>query len=220
MKVIIVGAGKVGFYLSKTLIEHGHNVKIIEKSKETCDSIANMLDIPVFFGDGSTIEMLELAEAPKADAVVSVTGKDQDNLIVCQLAKQVFNVPKTIARVNNPKNTQIMKRLGVDIPISSTDSISRLLEREIDTSQMKQLLSLNRGEAAVYEIEVPKNYKLNGIRLMELELPNESVIASITRDGNLIIPRGNTQIMSGDKVLLIAADRVIHDLKEKLQLRV
>lgn len=218
MKVIIVGAGKVGYYLAKTLLEHGHTPKIIERDKQRCESIANTLDVPVLYGDGSTMEMLELAEARCAEAVVSVTGRDQDNLIACQLAKQVFDVPKTVARVNNPKNTPIMKKLGVDIPVSSTDSISRLLEREIDTSAMKQLLSLNRGEAAVYEMEIPKGYKLSGIRLMELRLPEESVIASITRDGNLIIPRGNTQIMGGDKLLVIAADRVIFDLKDKLEL--
>ncbi len=218
MRVIIVGAGKVGYYLAKTLMEHGHSPYIIEKDKQRCVNVANTLDVVVLHGDGSTMEMLELAQADRAEALVSVTGLDQDNLIACQLAKQVFNVPKTVARVNNPKNAQIMKKLGVDIPVSTTDSISHLLEREIDTSAMKQLLSLNRGEAAVYEIEVPENYKMSGIRLMELKLPEESVIASITRDGNLIIPRGNTQIISGDKLLVIAADRVVFDLRHKLEL--
>ncbi|MBR5485371.1 MAG: NAD-binding protein [Oscillospiraceae bacterium] len=218
MRVIIVGAGKVGYYLAKTLMEHGHSPYIIEKDKQRCTHVANTLDVVVFHGDGSTMEMLEMAQADHAEAIVSVTGLDQDNLIACQLAKQVFNVPKTVARVNNPKNAQIMKKLGVDIPVSTTDSISHLLEREIDTSAMKQLLSLNRGEAAVYEIEVPKNYKMSGIRLMELRLPEESVIASITRDGQLIIPRGNTQIIGGDKLLIIAADKVIFDLKHKLEI--
>lgn len=218
MKVIIVGAGKVGFYLAKTLIEHGHTPKIIEKDKQRCENTANTLDIPVIYGDGSTMEILELAEAGQVEAVVSVTGRDQDNLIACQLAKQVFHVPKTVARVNNPKNNQIMKMLGVDIPVSSTYSIARLLEREIDTSAIKQLLSLNQGQAAVYEIEIPKGYKLSGIRLMELSLPEESVIASITRNNILIIPRGNTQIIGGDKLLVIATDEAIIELKHKLGL--
>lgn len=218
MKVLIVGAGKVGFYLAKTLIEHGHAPKMIEKDRQQCESIANTLDIPVIYGDGSAMEVLELADARNVEALVSVTGRDQDNLIACQLAKQVFNVPKTVARVNNPKNNQIMKRLGVDIPVSSTYSIARLLEREIDTSVIKQLLSLSQGQAAVYEIEIPKGYKMSGIRLMELSLPEESVIASITRDGNLIIPRGNTQIIGGDKLLVIATDQAIFELKHKLEL--
>jgi len=127
MTVIVVGGGKVGFYLARTLMEHGHKPRIIEESKETCARIANDLDIPIFCGDGSTIEALQNAGIEEADALISVTGKDENNLIACQLAKKEFHVKRTVARVNNPKNMSIMKQLGVDIPISSTDNIARLL---------------------------------------------------------------------------------------------
>lgn len=212
MNVVVIGGGKVGFYLCKTLIEHGHQPRIVEQDKNTCEYIANQLDIAIIKGDGSTMEVLEAARVDKADAVIAVTGQDQDNLVACQLAKKIFKVPKTVARVNNPKNAEIMKKLGVDIPISSTDNIARLLEREVDTSKIKQLLSLNHGEASLVEMEIPENYKLNGKRLSELSLDDDSVIAAIFRGDRLIIPRGNTQIFSGDKITVIAMDKAIHGL--------
>ena len=219
MNVIVIGGGKVGFYLSKTLLDHGHQPIIIEKHKPTCEYDSNQLDIPVINADGSTIESLTLANAAKADAVIAVTGRDQDNLVTCQLAKKIFHVPRTVARVNNPKNAAVMKLLGVDIPISSTDNIARLLEREVDTARIKSLLSLNRGEASLSEMQLPENYVLSGKRLFELDIPEDAVITAIFREDKLIIPRGNAQIMSGDKILVIAKDKVIHELSEALKLK-
>ncbi len=219
MNIIVIGGGKVGFYLCKTLIEHGHQPLIIEKNKQTCEYLSNQLDISAINADGSTIEALTSANASKADSVIAVTGQDQDNLISCQLAKKIFHVPKTVARVNNPKNAEVMKKLGVDIPISSTDNIARLLEREVDTARIKSLLSLNRGEASLCELMIPDDYVLSGKRLFELDIPEDAVIAAIFRQDKLIIPRGNAQIISGDKVLVIAKDRIIHELSASLQLK-
>ena len=219
MNIIVIGGGKVGFYLCKTLIEHGHQPLIIEKNKQTCEYLSNQLDISAINADGSTIEALTSANASKADSVIAVTGQDQDNLISCQLAKKIFHVPKTVARVNNPKNAEVMKKLGVDIPISSTDNIARLLEREVDTARIKSLLSLNRGEASLCELMIPDNYVLSGKRRFELDIPEDAVIAAIFRQDKLIIPRGNAQIISGDKVLVIAKDRIIHELSASLQLK-
>ncbi len=219
MNIIVIGGGKVGFYLCKTLIEHGHQPLIIEKNKQTCEYLSNQLDISAINADGSTIEALTSANASKADSVIAVTGQDQDNLISCQLAKKIFHVPKTVARVNNPKNAEVMKKLGVDIPISSTDNIARLLEREVDAARIKSLLSLNRGEASLCELMIPDNYVLSGKRLFELDIPEDAVIAAIFRQDKLIIPRGNAQIISGDKVLVIAKDRIIHELSASLQLK-
>ena len=218
MNVIVIGGGKVGFYLCKTLLEHGHQPLIIEKNKRTCEYASTQLDIPTINADGSTIEALTAANASLSDAVIAVTGLDQDNLISCQLAKEIFHVPKTVARVNNPKNAAVMKKLGVDIPISSTDNIARLLEREVDTARIKALLSLNRGEAPLTELQIPDNSPPSGKRPFELDIPEDAVLAAIFRDDKLIIPRGNAQIMSGDKVLVIAKDRVLHELSTALKL--
>lgn len=218
MTVIVVGGGKVGFYLARTLMEHGHKPRLIEMNKDACTHIANELDIPVICGDGSTIEALEHAGIEEADALIGVTGKDENNLIACQLAKKEFGVKRTVARVNNPKNMSVMKQLGVDIPISSTDNIARLLEREVDSAAIKQIISLNRGETSISELQIPANYRRNGVRLSELHLPEESIIVSIIRDGEMIIPRGNAQILSNDKVLVVCQNKVIHTLGKMLSL--
>ena len=212
MIVIVVGGGKVGFYLARTLIEHGHEPRIIEKDKDCCQMIANDLDIPIICGDGTYVEVLASAGVDDADAFIGVTGKDEANLIACQLAKRRFHVQKTVARVNNPKNASVMKKLGVDIPISSTDNIARLLEREVDTALIKQLMEFDRGDTSLNEFVVPHPYKRNGIKLSELKLTEEIAIVSIIRDGELIIPRGNTQIFSNDKVMVVCKNTQLHKL--------
>lgn len=218
MKIIIVGGGKVGYYLAKTLLEHGHDPCIIEKDKALCIRIANELDVSVICGDGTSLEVLRSAQAQQAEALVGVSGRDEDNLIACQLAKKKFNVQRTVARVNNPKNALAMKQLGVDIPISSTDNIARIIEHEIDTAAIRQLMSLNRGEASLNELQVPDHYKLSGITLKDLQLHDEAIIVLIMRAGEMIIPRGNTQIFERDKIIVIAKNSIIHDLSRMLEL--
>ncbi|MEG2813572.1 MAG: NAD-binding protein [Oscillospiraceae bacterium] len=218
MNITVIGGGKVGYYLTKTLLEHGHIPTLIEISKETCEFVANDLDIPIICGDGTSIDTLETANAQNADAFISVTGQDQNNLISCQLAKKLYNVKKTIAKVNNPKNAEVMKKLGIDITISSTDNIARLLEREVDTSAIKELISFNQGEASLNEIVIPKNFKPNSQKLSDLKLPKMCVVATISRNGEMIIPRGDTQIQCGDTVMIIAKNEVMHQVKLLLKL--
>ncbi len=210
MKVIVVGGGKVGYYLSKTLLEHNHEPVIVEINKNKCTKLANELDIPVFSGDGTTSSVLSLAGIKDADALVSVTGQDQNNLIACQLAKNNFKTPKTIARINNPKNSSIFKKLGVDISISTTDNISNMIEREVDVSEIKQLASLNRGQASIVEFLIPKDFKFNGSTLLEIPTPDDCIVVTVSRNGELIIPRGNTKILVGDVLVMIIKDKAIH----------
>ncbi|MCI8501929.1 MAG: TrkA family potassium uptake protein [Oscillospiraceae bacterium] len=219
MKVVVVGGGKVGYYLAKTLIEHSHYPTLIEINKGLCSYLANDLDIPVIFGDGTTLETLTDAGIEEADALVSVTGKDEDNLISCQLAKSVYHVPKTVSRVNNPKNVEVMKQLGIDIIVNTTDNIARSLEREIDLTKIKQIMTLHRGEVSIDEISLPEDhYPLAGKTLAQLHLPESFVLISIFRGDQLIIPRGNTQVMGGDKIMVLSPTNKLHALKAALKL--
>ena len=219
MDVIVVGGGKVGYYLAKTLIEHGHNPTLIEIKKNLCSFIANDLDIPVIFGDGTTLEALSDAGAETADALVSVTGKDEDNLIACQLAKSVYHVSKTIARANNPNNAVVMKQLGIDITVNTTDNIARSLEREIDISRMRQIMTLHKGEVSIDEITLPDHdYPFAGKQLSQLRLPEIFVFISIIRNDQLIIPRGNTFLECGDRIMVLSPTNRLHELKEFLKL--
>lgn len=214
MNVLIVGGGKVGYYMAKTLLAHGHQPRVLEQDPGLCQQIANELDIPVTNGDGSTVEYLGAAGAARCQAMVAVTGRDEVNLITCQLAKKVFGVPKTVARVNNPKNTQVLRQLGVDIPVSSTDNLALLLEREVESAAIQRLLGLAGGTATLMEIQVPQNFKYHGRSLAQIPISQDAVIISITREGEFLIPRGSTRVCSGDKVLCVARDTAIHELAE------
>jgi len=134
LKAIIVGGGKVGFYLAKSLPERGYSVAIIEQDREQSRYCANNLDAEVSCGNGTTVEALEACGADKVDCVIAVMGQDESNLVCCQIAKYKFGVKKTIAKVNNPKNADALKELGVDIVISATDNIIQTLEFEVDLS--------------------------------------------------------------------------------------
>lgn len=212
MHICIVGGGKVGFYLAKTLLEHGHEPVVIEETENTCQRLANSLDIPVIHGDGTLVEILRMARLDQCKALIGVTGRDENNLIACQLAKRVFGVKKTVARVNNPKNAPVLKQLGVDIAVSSTDNIARLIEREVETDAIRQVLSVAGGEASLSEVLLPDNFRHENKSLAELSIPSDVVIIFITRGQELIIPRGNTTLHSGDRVMCVAKDTAFHDL--------
>lgn len=218
MKVIVVGAGKVGFYLAKTLLRHGHEPLVIERDPAGCRRTADELGIPVTCGDGSMADTLGAAGAAEADAIVTATGADQTNLIACQTARRVFGVRRTLSRVNDPGNLTVMKRLGVDVPVSSTDILAQTLEREVDASAIQALISLNRGEASISQFILPADSPLAGRAVKDLRLPAECVLISVTREGQLIIPRGPTTLQGGDKVLVLVSESATHDLLEALHL--
>ena len=216
MKVVIVGAGKVGYYLATTLMERGHTPVLVEGHRETCRMAADSLGIQVICGDGSTIDALQAAGAAEASGFASVTGSDEVNLVACQLARRVFGIGRTVARVNNPKNLSVMKQLGVDIPISATDNIAQLIEREVDSAAIRQLLSLHGGQATINEITLPMDSVCNGVALSELSLPEDCVILSITRGERMMIPRGKTVLRSGDVVLAMVEGEAFYRLGKAL----
>lgn len=221
MKAIIVGGGKVGFYLAKTLLEHEYEVTIIEREKEQSHYCANHLEAEVACGDGTSVETLSSCGVEKADCVIAVTGRDECNLITCQVAKKAFGVRKTIAKVNNPKNADVMKQLGVDIVVSATDNIIQLLEHEVDFSAMKKLLSIDEefDDASLVEITLPENYVYDGKKLAELSLPEQCNIACINRGGRTIIPRGATILLSGDVVLVVMMNSKEKELRKALKIK-
>ena len=219
MKVTVIGGGKVGYYLAKTLLEHGYEPTVIEIDKKACSMIANTLDIPVICGDGTSLDVLTEADIENSDAVIAVSGQDENNLIACQLARKIFNVKKTVIKVNNPRNAEVMNQLGVDNVISATDRIVEMLEREVDTSKIKKLISLSHGESAIAEINTPNNYKLDGMKLIEMKLPEGINIISIERGNELIVPRGYTELKSNDKLLVLSNNISVEKLHSIFKLK-
>jgi trk system potassium uptake protein TrkA len=219
MKVIIVGGGKVGYYLVRALLEHKHQPSVIEIDKDVCKNIANEFDIPVICGDATRVDTLESVSVTNASAFISVTGLDEVNLIACQLARNKFGINKTIAKSNNPKNVDIMQRLGIDHVINSTDSIASLIEREVDTSKIKQIITLKQGEVAISEIILPDNYPWDGKLLKDIKSNILFNIISITRGETLMIPRGESELRSGDKLLVISESDALKSLKNILKIK-
>ncbi|MFY9570593.1 MAG: NAD-binding protein [Blastocatellia bacterium] len=201
--ILIAGGGKVGVNLARGLYESGHEVALIERDPTRAVALSNKLDCQVFVGDSSTHDVLEAAGAPRARVFVAATGSDQDNLITCQVAKKVFGVPKTIARASNPKNEEVMARLGVDSTVSSTAIIQQVIERELPTVRIKTLLSLQAGAFQILEYPLDSTSPAIGRTLREIDLPHESNIIAILRGSEMVIPRGETRLDDGDVVVAL-----------------
>ncbi|OFV91140.1 MAG: hypothetical protein A3H28_06840 [Acidobacteria bacterium RIFCSPLOWO2_02_FULL_61_28] len=202
--VVIMGGGKVGYYLGRTLLEEGHEATVIESNPEIFELVSRQLDCPVIFGDGSTHAILEKAGASRCDVFVGVTNHDEDNLIGCQVAKREFGVPKTVARVKNPKNEWVMQQLGVDVTVSSTAIISSLIESELPTHKIRTLLSLRAGQLEIMEYVLDGTSPVVGHQLKELIMPPHCNIVTILRDGSAVVPRGETAFQNNDNVLALA----------------
>jgi trk system potassium uptake protein TrkA len=203
MYVIVVGGGRVGYYLTRALLENNVEVTIIESSKEIFELVSHQVDCPVILGDGSSTAVLEMAGARRANVFVAVTNHDHDNLIACQLAKQQFGVPKTIARVKNPKNEAVMQLLGVDITVSSTAIITGVIQSELPHTRIRQLLDLHTGQLEIMEYRLDANSPVIGKRLREMEFPAACNIVTIFRNGEAVVPRGDSVFQVGDMVLTL-----------------
>ncbi len=214
MKVCIAGGGKVGMYLAQSLLAHRHKVTIIEPQEALCRSLADTLDIPVICGDSVSFDTLRTADVASCDAFVAVTGTDEDNLVACQIAKREFGVDRTVARASNPKNRELLHTLGVDTVVCGTDNLSHILEREIETDTIRQLLSLGGGTASLNEILLPENFKFAGHALKDIPMPGNAILVSITRDTEFIIPHGNTTLLPWDRILCLTQDDTLHLLTD------
>ena len=209
MKVCIAGGGRVGRYLAQSLLANHHSVVIIEPVEAQCRMLADQLDIPVICGDSINMDTLRSADAASCDAFVAVTGAD-----ACQIAKREFGVDRTVARASNPKNRELLHTLGVDTVVCGTDNLSHILEREIETDTIRQLLSLGGGTASLNEILLPENFLYAGKAIMDIPIPGDAILVSITRDTELIIPHGNTTLLPWDRILLLTQDDTLHLLTE------
>lgn len=213
MKVVIVGGGKVGYYVAKTLIENGTEIALIEQDKQRCELIADELDISVICDDGTTVEALLQAGTVNADAFIAVTGSDEANIVAGQIAKRKFQVERVIARANDPKNVEAMKLLGIDIAVSSTQIITDLIEMEVDT-EVRLVATLNKGKVGIIDLVAGPEFNLLGLPLSQIAVPEKSIIIAVVSNDEMIIPRGNTVIKPGDHITAIADGSARRALKK------
>jgi len=213
MYAVIVGGGKVGYYLAKDLLARGHEVTIIERDERKCQRIQDDLGSIVLEGECTT-DLLEQAGASRADVFIAVTGEDETNLVLCQIAKRFFHIPRAIARVVNPKNRKVFNQLGIELTVSATDIITSLIEQEMATQEILPLLALRRGTLQIVELHLPADSPALEKTVQQLPLPEESILISILRGDQIIVPRGDTAFRPNDTVLALTATARADELKK------
>jgi trk system potassium uptake protein len=205
MFVIIVGGGNTGSYLAKLLLDGGHSVKVIEERPGVLEKMRSEIPLDsIIAGDGSSPQILEAAGLLKANVLAAVTGSDETNLVITTLARFEFNVPRVIARVNNPKNAWLFTaEMGVDVALNQADILARLVAEEMSLGDMMTLLKLRKGEYSLVEEKVHPLSPAATKNLRDLELPSECVIAAIIRKNQMLIPHGDTVLQPADEVLAL-----------------
>jgi trk system potassium uptake protein TrkA len=205
MRIIIVGGGKLAYYLIKMLLPYRHDIVVIDEIKDVCENIANEFEyIQVYFGDGTNMQMLANAGSYDADFYVAATGNDENNLIGCEIAKQCFNIKITIARVNNPKNAEMFYRMGVDRIYSGTQILADIIEQVIDYAGMRAIFSIEKTSKRIVEFKLSHRSKACGKTLQQYRFPGSSrVVMVIRNNGNVEMPHGNLILQVDDTILLI-----------------
>jgi trk system potassium uptake protein TrkA len=202
--IIVVGGGKVGYYLAKELLEAGHELVILEKNAGRSRQIADELGSIVLNRDGCEGKYLAEAGANRAAIIAAVTGDDEDNLVVCQMAKHHFDVPRTIARVNNPRNEDLFRHLGVDEIISPTRMALASIEQDIPVHELLHLAQLKGGELELVEAQIGEDSPAVGRRLADMALPEDCVLFLLLRGSAVQSVRQDTVFQAGDKVIAVA----------------
>lgn len=212
MRIIIVGGGKLAYYLIKTLKPNRHDIIVIEQEKDVCARIATDFDeVTVYNGDGTSIRVMEEVGCRNADFFVAVTGKDENNLIACEIAKMRFAVRVTVARVNNPKNADMFFRLGVDKVFSSTQILADIIEQEIDYAGMRIVFSIPKTSKAILEFQLSPRSNACNKTLLDYSFPGDSKVVMITRDnGSVEMPTG-ALVMKAEDTMLLVCDEAEYD---------
>ena len=212
MYVIVVGAGKVGWNLARELLEKDHEVTLIENDRDRYLTAEQELEHNVQYGDASELWVLERAGISRADMVIAVTGDDEDNMLICQVAKEKYLVDRIIARVNNPRNKQWFELLGIKPVVSATDLILRLIEHEVPEYGLVHLLDLPEQRLEIIELLLPDDSRAAGTRVGDLEMPEGSLLISVLREDRGFVPNAETVLEAGDEILAVLDPTVEEDL--------
>ncbi|MFC1865841.1 potassium channel family protein [Chloroflexota bacterium] len=217
MYIIIIGGGRLGYHLTKALLDEGQEVLVIEKDAASSQIIINELGSVCLHGDGCEAATLEAAGTARADMLIAVTGDDEDNLIACQVAKHKFNVPRTISRVRNPKHDKLFKILGVDVTVSSTSLILEHIKHELPSHTLIHLMDIQERGLTIVDIKIPPGSASVGKQVKELELPSESILSLIIRKQKKpTVPANNTVLEAEDQIIAVTRPEIEEELRAVL----
>jgi trk system potassium uptake protein TrkA len=214
MFAIITGGGRTGTYLAVTLVNQGHRVRLVENRRDILARLHHELPTEAIYeGNPTDPQVLEQAGIRQANVLAAITTSDADNLALCYLARQRWSVPRTIARVNNPRSAWLFNQtFHVDVAVNQATILAATIEEEMSLGDMMTLLKLRRGQFSLVEEKIPAGAKAIGIPLKDLRLPEQCVIAAIIRGGDVLIPRGITAFEAGDEVLAVVGPDAADDL--------
>ncbi len=202
MYIVVVGGGRVGYYLSRALLDEKHEVVLVEKDPDICDAINEELGSVCIRGDGSEVAILSDIGTNRADMLVAVTGDDDDNLVACQIAKHHFKVPRTVARVVNPANANLFKKLGIDITVVSTNLILESIQAEVPTHPLTHLMTFNDRGLEIVDIKILKESSTAGKAIKDIPLPPGTILSLIIRNGlRPFVPSSDTILFADDQVI-------------------
>ena len=217
MYIIVVSGGRLGYYLTKALLDEGHEVLIIEKDAAISQTINNELGSVCLHGDGCEAMTLAQAGTSRADMLIAVTGDDEDNLVACQVAKYKFEVPRTITRVRNPKNEALFKQLGIGVAVSSTSIILEHIKHEVPSHPLIHLLTIQEKGLEIVEVAISPESTTVGKQVKELSLPPESILSLIIRkERKPTVPTSNTTLREGDQIIAVTRPESVEALKSAL----
>ncbi|MCE1245682.1 MAG: TrkA family potassium uptake protein [Firmicutes bacterium] len=212
MFIIIAGGGRVGYYLLKELLDRAQEVILIERDKDRAKSIISEFGNLVIIGDACDPRILEKAGIRRADMIIANTGEDEDNFVICQIARKKFRVPNSVARVNNPQNDEIFKKLGIDSTVSATESILSVVEKKFGHGG-NLIPIFQDGKMEILQTRITRNTAVFGSKLQDLELPEKCVISAIIRSGELVQPSPDFEFKANDTIIIASSLPGIEKLK-------
>lgn len=216
MNIVLVGGGKLVYFLSRSFLSKGYSVTIINKNEKECKRLARKLNVTVIKGDASVPGILRDAGADKADAVISVTPNDEDNMVICQLADIEFNVSHTLAMVNDPDNEGVFRELGITSVFSTTRILSSLIEQRTDFEEIRNLIPASEGKINLTEIVLDSFSPVVGKKIEEVELPEDVQVAYMLRFGRPVEVNDNTVFRVNDRVILVTLPENHEEALKKL----
>lgn len=204
MRIILIGGSETVYFLARQLRNRDHKVTIINRDEQRCQELFAQTSATVILGDGSSQSVLEEAGARQADIVLALTPNDFDNLVACQIAQKIFGVPRSVALVNDPDNEEVFRKLGVSHAFSSTRIIGSMIEQQAGFDEITRLMPIGEGRIHITDLKLERHSPAVGKTLGELSLSQETLIACIIRNDEVIIPRGSNQLQVGDHLLVIS----------------
>lgn len=213
MRIVVVGGGKVGGYLARELRSLGHGVIVVERNPARAQELGEETDALVVVGDGCEVSLLEEVGMDRAHFLLAVTGRDEDNLVACQLARTAFGCRRVIARLNDPRNRPTFEALEVPV-VAVTDLIVQVISRELDVAELVRVALLGRGEISLLEVELPA--EVSRRKVSSVALPPSSVLVAIRREGSVVVPGPDSELLPGDRVLGVTLIELEDELRDAL----